>query len=65
MEGARSRTVDDKYWQIRAKAGEIPSNHGLLHSRTKIHNHLIFHVTEFFLDLDHVPGIEPAKGLGS
>jgi hypothetical protein len=36
MEGARSRTVDDKYWQIRAKAGEIPSNHGLLHGRLRI-----------------------------
>jgi hypothetical protein len=36
MKGARSRTVDDKYWQIRAKAGEIPSNHGFLHSRLRI-----------------------------
>ena len=49
MKGASSRTADDKYWQIRAKAGEIPSNHGLLHSRLMNHNHMIFHVAEFFL----------------
>ena len=30
--GARSRTVDDKYWQIRGKAGEMTPKHGLLHS---------------------------------
>jgi hypothetical protein len=35
MEGVRSRTVGDKYWQIRAKAREITINHGPLHSRTR------------------------------
>ena len=32
MEGAQPRTVDDKYWQIRAKAGEMTLNRCLLHS---------------------------------
>jgi hypothetical protein len=27
VEGARSRTVDDKYWQITAKDGETPPNY--------------------------------------
>jgi len=31
--GGRSRTVDDKDWQIRAKAGEPLSGHGLFHRR--------------------------------
>jgi len=33
MEGAGSLTVDDKYWQIRAKAVERSPNYWLLHRR--------------------------------
>ena len=30
VEGARSRTVDDKYWQIRAKDGEKSLTNSLI-----------------------------------
>ena len=49
MEGARSRTVDDKYWQIRAKAGELTLQSWSVAREAKNHNYLIFHVTEFFI----------------
>ncbi len=32
MEGARSPTVDDKYWQITAKDGEMTPDRCLFHS---------------------------------
>ena len=46
MEGARSRTVGDKYWQITAEDGETP-NHGPFAQQAKNHNYLILHATEF------------------
>jgi len=33
IEDARSRTADDKYWQITAKDGEIPPTHDPFNSR--------------------------------
>jgi hypothetical protein len=36
VKGARSRTVDDKYWQITAKDGEMPFTHCPLHGRIRI-----------------------------
>jgi len=51
MESVRSRTVDDKYWQIRAKAGEITPQPRSDAQQAKNHNRLIFQATEFFLDL--------------
>jgi hypothetical protein len=61
--GGRSRTVDDKDWQIRAKAGEPLSGHGLFHRRLILIT-IGYYVMCSLSWLGHVPGIEPARGVG-
>ena len=49
MEGARSRTVDDKYWQIRAKTGETNPQAWSVAQEVKNYNYMILHVTLSFM----------------
>jgi len=40
--------MDDKYWQIRAKAGETPTPSWSAAQYARNHNYLIFRWTELF-----------------
>jgi hypothetical protein len=63
MEGARSRTVNDKYWQITAKDGETPPQPWSVVQEANNYNYLIFRVTKSFIWPDHLLGTEPALRL--
>jgi len=57
--GIKSRTVGDKDWQIRAKAGEPPSGQGLF-PRRRILITIGYCERCSLSRLGHVLGIEPA-----